>query len=339
MADLVQEHCITPINENSEVICWGCGLRLLIPSHSPVFKCGWCGAVTNQNARKRDDEYLLLRRWRDRCFVCVLLLFMTFIICGGVWAVYPVVFSISYSSGIFHSIITFILSVTTIYSLCFAAFGCAGTPPMVLWGSYPTVGKDHLENYTFCLYCSKPKSPRGHHCRSCGKCILDMDHHCPFIGNCVGAANHRYFIAFLISAVISMIYVTFMSTYAGLYVWPPLSYRAFGRIHGYSSNMASTALKEVMLALLRSAALLSARGLILVYLFVSSVSVEIGLSILLWQQLCYIYEGKTYLNSLSSHRNNDIEEKGCQNIWRFFGCPHSFSRILPNFRKKILKKR
>uniref|UniRef100_A0A803QNX0 S-acyltransferase n=1 Tax=Cannabis sativa TaxID=3483 RepID=A0A803QNX0_CANSA len=210
--------------------------------------------------------------------------------CGGVWAVYPVVFSISYSSGIFHSIITFILSVTTIYTLCFAAFGCAGTPPMVLWGSYPTVGKDHLENYTFCLYCSKPKSPRAHHCRSCGKCILDMDHHCPFIGNCVGAANHRYFIAFLISAVISMIYVTFMSTYAGLYVWPPLSYRAFGRIHGYSSNMASTALKEVMLALLRSAALLSARGLILVYLFVSSVSVEIGLSILLWQQLCYIYE-------------------------------------------------
>ncbi|KAL8536936.1 hypothetical protein ACS0TY_012212 [Phlomoides rotata] len=47
--------------------------------------------------------------------------------------------------------------------------------------------------------CSKPKSPRSHHCRSCGMCILDMDHHCPFIGNCVGAANHRCFILFLIS--------------------------------------------------------------------------------------------------------------------------------------------
>ncbi|KAF4394771.1 hypothetical protein F8388_004746 [Cannabis sativa] len=261
MADLVQEHCITPINENSEVICWGCGLRLLIPSHSPVFKCGWCGAVTNQNARKRDGEYLLLRRWRDRCFVCVLLLW---------WGV--------------------------------GSIPCSFLHQLFQW-------------------------------------YIPFHHYIYPIGNCVGAANHRYFIAFLISAVISMIYVTFMSTYAGLYVWPPLSYRAFGRIHGYSSNMASTALKEVMLALLRSAALLSARGLILVYLFVSSVSVEIGLSILLWQQLCYIYEGKTYLNSLSSHRNNDIEEKGCQNIWRFFGCPHSFSRILPSFRKKILKKR
>ncbi|KAL8486044.1 hypothetical protein ACS0TY_022958 [Phlomoides rotata] len=29
--------------------------------------------------------------------------------------------------------------------------------------------------------CSKPKSPRAHHCRSCGMCILDMDHHCPFV--------------------------------------------------------------------------------------------------------------------------------------------------------------
>ena len=100
---------------------------------------------------------------------------------GGVWAVYPIVFAISYSCGIFHSVITLILSVTTLYTFISAAFGCAGTPPNVLWGSYPTVGKDHLENYTFCLYCSKPKSPRTHHCRCCGKCILDMDHHCPFV--------------------------------------------------------------------------------------------------------------------------------------------------------------
>lgn len=104
---------------------------------------------------------------------------------GGVWAVYPVVFSVSYSCGIFHSVITFVLSVTTTYTFSSAAFRCAGTPPTILWGSYPSVGKGYLENYTFCHYCSKPKSPRTHHCRSCGKCILDMDHHCPFVSvNC-----------------------------------------------------------------------------------------------------------------------------------------------------------
>ncbi|PON36690.1 Zinc finger, DHHC-type, palmitoyltransferase [Parasponia andersonii] len=331
MADLLQEHCITPVNENCEVICWGCGLRLLIRSHSPIFKCGWCGAVTNQNARKHECEYFWLRRWRDRCFVCVLLAFMAFVICGGVWAVCPVVFSISYSCGIFHSIVTSILSVTTLYTFITAAFGCAGTPPSILWGSYPTVGKDHLENYTFCQYCSKPKSPRTHHCRSCGKCIQDMDHHCPFIGNCVGAGNHRHFIAFLISAAISMIYVAFVCTYAGLHVWPSLSYRS--HVNGYNSNMALRALKEIIFALLRSAVLLSARGLVLVYLFVSSVSVELGLSVLLWQQLCYIYEGKTYLSHLSSRGNNNVGERGCQNLSRFFGCPYYFPRFLPNFQK------
>ena len=100
---------------------------------------------------------------------------------GGVWAVYPVVFSISYYWGIFHSIITVILSVTTTSTFFLAAFQCAGAPPFIPWGSYLVVEKGGLENYTFCHYCSKPKSPRAHHCRSCGMCILDMDHHCPFV--------------------------------------------------------------------------------------------------------------------------------------------------------------
>ena len=154
------------------------------------------------------------------------------------------------------------------------------------------------------------------------------------IGNCVGAANHRHFIAFLISAIISTIYVSFMSTYAGLYTWPPLSYRSLGQARGYSMETALRALKEVVFALLRSAVLLSARGLVLVYLFIASVSVEIGLSVLLWQQLSYIYEGKTYLSHLNSHEGDEVVEKGYQNLARFFGCPYSLSRYLPSFQKK-----
>ncbi|PQQ02188.1 protein S-acyltransferase 11 [Prunus yedoensis var. nudiflora] len=339
MADLPKEHFIASVMEDYDVTCWGCGLHLLLPSHAPVFKCGWCGALTNQNAGKRECKYFWLRRLRDRCFVCILLMFMLFVICGGVWAAFPVLFSISYFHGIFHSIITFILSVATVYTFSSASFACAGTPPCVVWGSYPAVGKGALENYTFCQLCSKPKSPRSHHCRSCGMCILDMDHHCPFIGNCVGAANHRHFIALLISVVTSTFYISVMTMYVGWHIWPSITYEPFDRSYGYGSDFAMRAIREIIYGLLKSVMLLSPRGLVLVYLFVSSVSLGIGLSILLWQQLCFIYEGKTYLN----HLNDGVGEKDCQNLVQFFGCPYSFSiylphcslsRFLPSFRKK-----
>ena len=100
---------------------------------------------------------------------------------AGVWAVYPVIFSISYFHGVFHLAITVILSICTLSSFCLSAFQPAGVPPIIIWGSYPAVGQGGLRNYTFCHYCSKPKSPLVHHCRSCGTCVLGMDHHCPFV--------------------------------------------------------------------------------------------------------------------------------------------------------------
>uniref|UniRef100_A0A2P2KUL5 S-acyltransferase n=1 Tax=Rhizophora mucronata TaxID=61149 RepID=A0A2P2KUL5_RHIMU len=322
---------VTEVAGDHETTCWGCGLSLLLPSYSLVFKCGWCGAVTKPNEQKC-DKYYWWRRLRDRCFVCILLVFILFVICGGVWAVYPIIFSISYFYGIFHLIITGILSTTTVSMFILSAFRCAGTPPLIEWGSYPVVGKGHLENYTFCHYCSKPKSPRAHHCRTCGMCVLDMDHHCPFIGNCVGAANHRHFVAFLISAVISTVYASVMSAYAVLHIWPPLMDKSFEHSGGINSYPTWRILKEIVFALVNSAVFLSMRGLILVYLFVSTVSVEIGLSALLWQQLYYIYEGKTFLSHLSSRGSNEVGEKDCKNIFQFFGCPYSVSRCLPIWR-------
>jgi hypothetical protein len=152
------------------------------------------------------------------------------------------------------------------------------------------------------------------------------------IGNCVGAANHRHFILFLISAVISTIYVSIMSAYAGMHIWPPLTLTyTVGRLNGFNMDLGFRVMMDIFVALLRSALLLSTRGLVLVYLFVSCVSVEIGLSVLLWQQLSYIYQGKTYLSHLSSQENEDVGKKDCQHLFRFFGCPYSKSRYLPNF--------
>ena len=96
---------------------------------------------------------------------------------------------------------------------------------------------------------------------------------------------HQHFIAFLISAVISTTYVAIMSVYAGFHIWPALTYRSLSCLNGAGADSGFIAMKEILIAFLRSAVHLSLPGLVLVYLFVSSVSVEIGLSVLLWQQL------------------------------------------------------
>lgn len=325
---------ITSINEEFEIPCWGCGSQLLLPAYSPIFKCGWCGAITNQNAPKQDNKGFWWRRLRDRFFVVILILFLLFVICGGTWAVYPIVFSIGYFFGIFNCVITAILSVSTISAFSLAAFRSAGAPPLISWGSYRVVGKGALENYTFCQHCLQPKSPKTHHCRSCRMCVLNMDHHCPFIGNCIGAENHRSFVLFLISAVISTIYVCIMSIYAGFYIWPPLNYKSLDLLGESGRALALKAVKEFVIALLNSAMFLSVRGLVLFYLCMCSVSVGIGLGVLLWQQLYYIYEGSTYLDHLSSQGGEDVAgRRDCLNVAHFFGCSYIALRYLPRFQR------
>ncbi|KAF5771604.1 putative protein S-acyltransferase [Helianthus annuus] len=327
-----EDQYVASITEEHEVTCWGCGLILILSPYTPIFKCGWCGAVTNHNSVKGDNSHFWWRRLRDRCFVCILLLFMFFIIGGGIWAIYPIVFSRSYFCGVLHITISVMLSITTLCTYILSAFRSPGAPPLIPWGSYPAVGKGGLEGYTFCNYCSKPKSSNSHHCRSCGMCVLDMDHHCPFIGNCVGAANHRVFILFLISAVISNFYVSIISSYAAYYIWPPIRNLPISVLSGSTDYMLVYGfLKEIAFAFFASVESLSLRGFVLVYLFIAGVSVEIGLCVLLWQQMSYIYEGKTYLIHLSSRGTNRNGKKDCQNIVRFFGCPYSATRCLLGF--------
>ncbi|OIT06836.1 PREDICTED: protein S-acyltransferase 11-like [Nicotiana attenuata] len=335
------EHYVRALIEDHETTCWGCGLRVLVPPYAPAFKCFWCGAITNQNAVKIENKNFKWRRLRDRCFVGVLVVFMLFVICGGVWAIYPIVFSISYFCSSVHSLIAVALSISTLSAFSLAAFRSAGAPPDILWGSYPAVKKAGLENYTFCQHCSKPKMPRAHHCRSCGMCILDMDHHCPIIGNCVGASNHRSFIIFLISAIISTIYVSIMSAYAAFHFWPPLSHKPIHLLNeAVGQKLFLRTLKDVIFAFLESTLFVPARGLVLVYLFIASVSILIGLTVLLWQQLCFIYEGKTYLSHISWSEGDETAEKDCQNLIQFFGCSPTTTRFLPIYfssRKKHKK--
>ncbi|ONK64270.1 uncharacterized protein A4U43_C07F23890, partial [Asparagus officinalis] len=322
-----EEHCVAMLTDNEET-CWGCGLRIILPSHAHIFKCLWCGAITNRNHSLRKPDSACFSRWRlirDRSFVAIVVLFILFVLCAGVWAVHPIIFSRSYFWGMFHCIVTSILAICTTSSFCLAAFSSPGAPLKISWGSYSLVAKDVLDNYTFCEFCKKPKPPRAHHCRSCRMCVLDMDHHCPFIANCVGAGNHRSFIAFLISIVTSCIYIFMMTTFTAYHVWPHVDYRNVAFLGSKNVN-SGRILKEIIATFASSIMLLSARGFVLVYLAFASVAVESGLSVLLWQQLHYVYEGNTYLNHINSTGVNG--DKGCHNLLRFFGCPYSAFRFV-----------
>lgn len=131
-----------------------------------------------------------------------------------------------------------------------------------------------------------------------------------------------------------MFYVSLLSAYSALHIWPPIDYRTNRYIDGLNIyKLDLTILKETTLSLLSSALFITPRGLVLVYLFIASVAVQIGLSVLLWQQLCYIYKGKTYLSNLSSSSaNEEPAERDCQNFVQFFGFQmYTASRYCPNF--------
>lgn len=328
-----EENCSLKTQEGYETVCWGCGLRLLLPSYAPVYKCGWCGAITNNMSKQHRHHWFdACIEFQDRLFVPVVLCIMLSIICGGVWAVYPVVFSVISLSSVFHSISTFILAIGTLVNFCLASFTPAGQPPKILWGNYGVVVKGGLNDYTFCQFCEKPKSAQTHHCRSCKTCVLDMDHHCPFIGNCVGAANHHHFITFLFFALISNIYVLLVSTYAGLWIWPTFFYVPINLTSKFRSTNLVHLLRAFIDALMNSSVVLSARAIALMYLIIASLSVSIGIGVLLYQQVQLLYSGQNYIDSLKVREGAEEGlqfKKGWENLFRIFGTRHPIFWLLP----------
>ena len=59
-----------------------------------------------------------------------------------------------------------------------------------------------------CPKCNHAKPERCHHCSVCKACVLKYDHHCPYIGTCVGFRNQKFFILFLIYALITCAYMS-----------------------------------------------------------------------------------------------------------------------------------
>ncbi|KAG0575767.1 hypothetical protein M758_5G031300 [Ceratodon purpureus] len=315
-----------------ETSCWGCGLRVVLPKFAPMFKCGWCGAITIEKSEMKPISPWSRRcsKGRDRVFVCLVLCLTFSIVFGGVWATFPVLFPTATVGFYVHSVITIVLSFNTLFNYCMAAFRLAGPSPRTEYGKFDLVDKKTLEGYKFCVYCKIPKPPNAHHCRSCQCCVVDMDHHCPFIGNCVGANNHQHFLLFLLFASVSGLYVLTMSTYVGTIVWPQLlRFRRVNlpRVHaGVSFDVVLDVLAAMVVSLEPVA---STRAFALIYLFIASLSLVIGVGLLLYQQVQLVYTGQTYLGTLTSGSGNHHLVKSWTNFRRLFGKQHPFFWLLP----------
>lgn len=133
-------------------------------------------------------------------------------------------------------------------------------------------------------------------------------------------------------------YAAGMCVYANTRLWSSVTNGSIDPLFIHTRSGLLRVLMDVIRAFLSFALLLSTRGLILVYLFIASISIQIGLIVLLTQQLKFIYEGQTYVSYLSSS-GGEHGEVGLHNLLKFFGCPYSVSRfVLPDERKKSHEK-
>lgn len=71
----------------------------------------------------------------------------------------------------------------------------------------PWVDRTKGVTVKYCPTCKIWRPPRVSHCALCDICVINHDHHCVFLNNCVGKRNYRYFLWFLLLAVITTVYM------------------------------------------------------------------------------------------------------------------------------------
>ena len=159
----------------------------------------------------------------------------------------------------------------------------------------------------------------------CQTCVVGMDHHCPFLSNCVGTDNHRNFLLFLAWTIVSCLYVAAVSSALLLQRWAYV--RDFLRAVVQSLKW-QRALLVWLTVLLKAPAWLS----VALYLLFVSVSLALGLGVLLARQVVFLLRGISYVDTLKLRTQGatpSLSSDPVANLRRVFGSRHVLAWPLP----------
>ena len=108
----------------------------------------------------------------------------------------------------YHRYLGFANFAVCIVTFCLASFTDPGTITKENVTEYMRLFQYDNVLYSLkdCRTCELPKVARSKHCRTCNKCVSKFDHHCIWLNQCVGERNHRWFMAYLISNSVLLLY-------------------------------------------------------------------------------------------------------------------------------------
>ncbi|KAJ8603425.1 hypothetical protein CTAYLR_003977 [Chrysophaeum taylorii] len=115
-------------------------------------------------------------------------------------------------AAVFKVVLAYLYATTT-YLLWRAALTEPGILPRNPPDAKPSLpaGCEDAPDLKICHTCNLVRPARSKHCGSCNNCVELFDHHCPWLGTCVARRNYAWFSLFLMSEVILIIYVAFVT--------------------------------------------------------------------------------------------------------------------------------
>lgn len=148
----------------------------------------------------------------------------------------------------------------------------------------------------YCEECELEQPLRSRHCIECQRCIKKFDHHCPWLECCVGEHNHRFFVLFLATSVVAIVW-SFV-----------VAWRAFEPSSDWIQWMSINVIYIVDLHVL-FVSLLVTFGLLMThsYFMVTNTTT--------WEK--FSRRNITYLRTIKDENLNPFHENYCKNIMLF----------------------
>ncbi|CCF49310.1 hypothetical protein NDA11_007212 [Ustilago hordei] len=108
----------------------------------------------------------------------------------------------------------------------------------------------------WCETCGTYRPPRSSHCRVCDNCVENIDHHCTYLNTCIGRRNYVSFMVFLLTSILSALWVVGCTATRMVLLTRPSTYRyprakgdVVGRGLSFREALANTPVSAVLFLL------------------------------------------------------------------------------------------